>query len=75
MARKWAEMRNLTVPELIDEYDRLATPPVYESLEFVRDEIFQRELAAQTRVMQWLTVVITVLTTVTTLAVLYDVLR
>jgi hypothetical protein len=79
MARTWAELRRLQVPELIAEYDKL-TPHVQEGLNFFRDEIFQREVAAQgdrmeamTRMIKKLTWVITGLTLVSTVAVLWEV--
>jgi hypothetical protein len=83
MARSWAELGHLSRAELISEYDRQSQTTTTESLAFIRDVIFQRasteqntrlermtsDMARLTNQIRWLTVVITVLTAITTVAV------
>ena len=47
MARTWAELRRLSKDELIREYDKQALSTSTESVAFIRDVIFQRDLADQ----------------------------
>ena len=77
MARTWAELRRLSTDELIGEYDEQARGANPESLSFIRDVIFQRELGQQgdrmeamTQSIRKLTWWIMGLTVVNTLAVI-----
>ena len=84
MARLFTEMRQMSTDELIREYDTVAKHTTGEGLLFIRDEIFQRELAEQgnrmeqltnqmawlTKMICWLTVVIAFLTAISTYAVI-----
>jgi hypothetical protein len=83
MARAWAELQQLSKDELIREYDEVARRTDIESLAFIRDVIFQRDLEEQearmeqttremarlTAQIRWLTVIIAVLTVISTVAV------
>jgi hypothetical protein len=80
MALKWADRQQLSRQDLIERYDFASIHVEIESLDFIRDEIFQRDLAAQgdrmeamTRNMErltnrihWLTIAITLLTAAST---------
>ena len=76
MAHSWEEMEQLSRGDLIRQYDGEARN-VVESLSFIREVIFQRDLASQgdrmeamTRRIQKLTRVIVWLTVVNTVAVI-----
>jgi len=77
---KWADMQKLSRDELIEAYDREGRNVGSIGCSFIRDEIFQRDLAEQgdrmermtremkrlTKVIAWLTVAIAVLTAIST---------
>jgi hypothetical protein len=77
MARSWEETEQLSRPELIRLYDAQAKRTDVEGLSFIREVIFQRDLAAQgdrmeamTRQIQKLTWAIVWLTVVNTAGVI-----
>jgi hypothetical protein len=84
MKRTWASLQGLSRDDLIAEYDREAKNVGSWSVAFIRDEIFQRDREAQgarmekmtsemarlTNMIRWLTVLVTVLTAISTYAVI-----
>ncbi len=74
MAHPIAELKKLSDAELIRQHDEQAKHTVVGTAYYV-DELRYRQQARLTRVMLWLTIVITVLTGVVTIATLHNVLR
>lgn len=82
MAHPYGQLRQLTKEALIAEYDRIAQHSDPVGFTFLRDELFRRELQEQnarlermTGQIRLLTIVITVLTLISTVAVAWEVLR
>lgn len=72
MAHSIAELKKLSDAELIRQHDEEATHTVVGTAYYV-DELRYRQQARLTRVMLWLTIVITVLTGIVTIATLHNV--
>lgn len=73
MAHTIAELKKLSDAELIRQHDEDAKHTMVGTAYYM-DELRYRQQARLTRVMLWLTIVITVLTGIVTMATLHDVL-
>jgi len=81
MAETYEELRKLSMDELIQRYDRVAKNTVDSQL-FLREEIARRDAEAQTaqmirinNQMRYMTIIITISTIISTVAVIISILR